>query len=382
MREEGRDARHASIGVAILHGAGDVPGVDGRSRYLAALMRHGAGFYLDTADVAVKAIEVNGVVVPLVVNDGGSRTSDVWSPSAHYCQYTAHELGKRHPRVPQAVWRGLTRPLAAVLDAASIDRIVFVNNWLFATNPELPFSSAEISALIERLRHAYPDSAIVFRSVNPTTGTGLRKALVENGCRLIRARRIFVLEGTRGEHLERRNARLDRTLLHKTPYEIVRSASALEGHGARLADLYRALYIAKHSPLNPRFNARFFELALKARLFHFLAFVKDGRVDAFAAFWTERDWMMSALAGYDQDLPKNLGLYRLVIAGLMHEAAERRLKLNLSGGAGRVQDAAWGDARRGIRRGVRPTSVRHLAASPGACSGPGADMGRRFHGGE
>src|SRR5207247_452244 len=41
------------------------------------------------------------------------------------------------------------------------------NNWLLATNPAPRLSAAEIAAVTARLTAAYPDAAVVFRSVNP-----------------------------------------------------------------------------------------------------------------------------------------------------------------------------------------------------------------------
>jgi hypothetical protein len=317
----------------MLDGPADLAGGGARDRYVAALMQHGAGFYVDGADVDVKALRVGETMVPVVVNHGRSRTSEVWSPYAHFCLYTAEEWAKRHRWSPRA-GLALARPLGWMLDAVSIDRIVFVNNWLLATDPEPRLTSSDVRAITDRLQHLYPDSAIAFRSINPVTGASLVERLVGNGYRLVRSRRVYLLDATRDEHLKRSNLRADLTLLDQSQYEIVRCPATLETHAPRLADLYRDLYVVKHSRLNPNFNARFFELVARERLFEFVALVKDGRVDAFAAFWVHDQVMIGALIGYDRTLPRTHGLYRLIIAAMIREAGARRLVLNLSGGAG------------------------------------------------
>ena len=149
-----------------------------------------------------------------------------------------------------------------------------------------------------------------------------------------RNRRVYMIDAGTGAYLLHENARRDRMLLDRTPYEVVSDPRELAPHAERIADLYRGLYLEKHSPLNTAFNARFFSLALSAGVQEFRGLRRDGRVDAFVSFFV-KDGLMTAslLLGYDLKLPRSLGLYRLAVACVCDKAAARGLVLNLSAGA-------------------------------------------------
>ncbi len=304
------------------------------NRYVAALVGAGPTFYVDNANVAMKALTIEGKVLPLVINEGTSENADVCSPCGHYVDYTLEELAKRHQLAPLWLLKALTLPFRAVLMGTAINKTVMVNNWLFPTNPSPGLSPSQVAALTARLVATYPDSAIVFRSVNPIVDRPGFDALRENGYKLIRSRRVYVLDAKSKRHLQRRDTIRDLRLLRDTSYEIVGCHEALEAHVPRIAELYRDLYVVKHSRLNPQFNTRFIALTLKEHVFMYRALVKRGRIDGFFAYFEQGGVMTGAIVGYDRSLPQALGLYRLTSAILMAEGRSRGVLVNLSGGAG------------------------------------------------
>jgi len=330
------EAVHRSS-IEILSEYAQVPARDMAGRYIASLMQYGPMFYVAHANIAIKALSIDGKVLPLVINAGTSATSYVWSPYAHYALYTIEEFRKRHAPIPTMSFRGLALPFGAALRTTSIDRVVFVNNWLWSTNPSPGLSAAQIGAVTGRLLEAYPDSAIVFRSVNPRLDPSLCTALRENDYRLVRSRRVYVLDGASPHPLQHYNTQTDLKLLHNSPYQIIACPSTLEPYAQRMAELYSALYLTKHSRLNPRFNAEFFRLTLKEHIFQYRALSRNGSIDAFVAFFVEREVMTGAVLGYAQELSQKLGLYRLAVAMLIAEATTRHLQLNLSGGVGQFK---------------------------------------------
>jgi hypothetical protein len=305
---------------------------DSAARYLTTLVEAGAAACVDNARVRVEPLVVGDRVLPLVINDGTRGGSSVCSPYAHYLEYTLAELARRHPRLPPVALRALASPLAVLLRCGSIDRVVYVNNWLLATNPRPGLSAAEIEALTARLTARHPDSAIVFRSVNPALDPEGADALRANRYRLVRSRRVYLMDSRdpAPPRIRRRTVRL----LERTPYAIVDAPEALAPHVPRLVALYRELYLGKHSPLNPRFTARFFQLTLADGLLTYRALVRDGRVDAFCAYFVTGGVMTAALLGYDRRLPTRLGLYRMAFALLLDAADGRGLVLNAGAGAG------------------------------------------------
>src|SRR5579871_277476 len=137
--------------------------------YISSMVRNQPSAYLDNANVKMAAIVIDARVLPLVISDHPRGNSNVCSPYAHYLEYAFLELARRYRRVPAGLLKGPQSLLAAMLRSGSIDRAVFVNNWLFTTNPRHGLSSAQVAATTASLIRQYPDHAIVFRSINPVT---------------------------------------------------------------------------------------------------------------------------------------------------------------------------------------------------------------------
>lgn len=310
---------------------------DTARRYAGAFLRTGPRYYVDNVAGEMKALVVDGKVLPLLVNVGKVANAAVCSLHAHYFKYTLEEVTKRNPNVPRQLFRALMQPLGVILKTARVDQVILVNNWLLPTNPSPQLSAAQIAALTARLTETYPESAVVFRSVNPMADEGFTEALRANRYRLVRSRRVYMLDPASGRYLDHENSGRDLRLLKRAPYEVVRDDRRLEPHAARLAELYRTLYLNKHSYLNPQFNERFFALTLRERILTYLALQQGGRIDGFIAYYIRNSVMTSSLLGYDQDLPRERGLYRMLFALQMAEAAERRLLLNISAGADRFK---------------------------------------------
>ena len=305
---------------------------DPASCYIASVVRRGPRSYVDNANVRMDALVIDEKVLPLVISERVEGNSNVCSAYAHYFEYAFQELARRYRRVPFGLLKAPRSLLGALLRRGSIDRLVFVNNWLLSTNPSHGLSSAQIGALTAYLTRRYPDSAIVFRSVNPLADrTGL-DALQTNSYRLVPSRRVYMLDTGSQRYLERSNVREDLRRLRQTSYSIVDCPEDLVSHAPRIAALYRDLYRGKHSPLNPQFNADFVSLTLEERFLTYRALIEDGRVDAFISYFVEDRLMTASLVGYDLQRPRNLGLYRLAFALLITEAAQRKALLNISAG--------------------------------------------------
>ncbi len=307
---------------------------DPASCYIASFVRRGPRSYVDNANVRMDALVIDEKVLPLVISERVEGNSNVCSAYAHYFEYAFQELARRYRRVPSCLLKAPRSLLGALLRSGSIDRLVFVNNWLLTTNPSHGLSSAQIAALTAYLTRRYPDSAIVFRSVNPLADRPGLDALQTNGYRLVPSRRVYMLDTGSQRYLERSNVREDLRRLRQTSYSIVDRPEDLASHAPRIAALYRDLYLGKHSLLNPQFNTDFVSLTLEERFLTYRALIEDGRVDAFITYFVKDGLMTTSFLGYDLQRPRNLGLYRLAFALLITEAAQRKALLNISAGAG------------------------------------------------
>jgi hypothetical protein len=115
---------------------------DRASRYVGRLVAEGPSAYIENATVEMRALVIDGRVLPLVINPGLDRcAADGCSPFAHYVEYSLEEFGKRHPRVPSWLTGILAWPFAGALESVGIDKVVYVNNWLYPTNPSPGLSS-------------------------------------------------------------------------------------------------------------------------------------------------------------------------------------------------------------------------------------------------
>lgn len=309
---------------------------DAGSRYVAELVRAGAPAFVANARVRMEAAGGDRLL-PVVINDGTSDTTAVCSLSAHYVHYAVDERTRHHSHLTRALHTALTSPVVALLRAAAIDRTVFVNNWLLATSPRHGLSAAEIAALTARLTDRHPGSAIIFRSLNPVLAPRGLDALRASGYRMIRSRRVYLVDPRSARYRNASNAETDRRLLRGTSYSVVECPDTLLPHAPRMAELYREIYIGKYTRLNPDLTARFFRVTLAEGVLTYRALVKDGRVDAFCGYYVRDDGMTGAVLGHDRLVPQRHGLYRMTVALLLDAAAERGITINLSGGAGRFK---------------------------------------------
>jgi hypothetical protein len=156
---------------------------------------------------------------------------------------------------------------------------------------------------------------------------------LNNGYRLIPSRRVYLLDASTKTPFQKDTNQRDLKLLKSSQYQVIDSPADLQTHVERFAELYRALYVDKHSQLNPAFNAEFFRLLLEENILTCRAFADKGKVDAFIGFFVREQMISAAVMGYDPQSPQRRGLYRLAIALTIAEAAERKLLLNLGAGA-------------------------------------------------
>ncbi len=311
--------------------------VERTMKYILPLMRKGPQFFIENADVKMLALVVDDLLLPLVVSDGTCGNSNMCSPYSHYVDYARAELDRQDDGPLTWALRTSLSALGVSLRTFQLDRVVFVNNFLWCTNLWPGLSPTQVADVTAHLKKTYPDHAIVFRSVNRIVCDDLFRALVRVGYSMIAARKVYILDGADGGCMSRNDVKTDLKLLGKGPHEVV-DGEALEKHDIRrITELYRELYLEKYPSLNPQFNEHFFELVWRERMMNFTALRKDGRIDAFSTFIVEDAQMIGTAIGYDMQMPKKVGLYRQVFATYIKHAVEKGLLLNMSAGAGRFK---------------------------------------------
>jgi len=302
--------------------------------YLVPLIEEGAQVFIDNADVEMLGLLVGTSVVPLVLSKEKAGNAEVCSPYSHYIRYTLEETAKRKPSFSRNLLKVVVRLTALALRAAHIDKVIYVNNWLFATNPSPNLSSSQLGEITCFLKQKYPEHAIVFRSVCKHLHKENFEALLMNQYKMVASRTVYMADPSNKSFQSNDNVKCDLKLLKNSGYEIIDSDQISDGDIPRITKLYRDLYLKKHSRLNPQCNEEFFKLTLNGDVVAFQALRRNGRIDAFSSFYSEDRAVTGFVIGYDIRMPQKLGLYRQAFALLINQAKTQGKILNLSSGAG------------------------------------------------
>lgn len=121
-------------------------------------------------------------------------------------------------------------------------------------------------------------------------------------------------------------------LLERTPYRTLEHHEIDLEQSDRIVELYDMLYLEKYSHLNPMFTRRWIRHVHANNLLDFIAFERDGRIDAVAGTFTRARVATPPLFGYDTRLPQDEGLYRLIFAATSRACRKRGDLLNFSAG--------------------------------------------------
>jgi hypothetical protein len=130
----------------------------------------------------------------------------------------------------------------------------------------------------------------------------------------------------------RSNLEDDLRLLDEAANSLTEDPAVLLRHTVSIAELYRALYLTKHSELNPQYTPRFFELLLSSGLVRSAGWIEEGRLVAFTMLLHIEDAVRSVAVGYDTAVPRQVGLYRRAIAYAIAYADKANCPMNLGAG--------------------------------------------------
>ena len=312
---------------------GDFSNLSHKARVLLAMAHADRGAMIDNLETVLTTLPTAAGDIPVTRNDGRTRTCYVCCPSVAYIDYALSEL--RHFSGSPALSIGLhalvnvARP---VLWASGIDRHLQLNNWLLATNPPSGLAQGELEQITKALVAEHPGHALVWRSLNDHSDAALLRAFAAAGYDLYPARQIYLLD-CRGDAPKVHRDELRDLALLDDDYQVVEPAGIGTGDYARIAQLYRFLYLEKYTQLNPQYSAAFIQAAHEGKLMSFCGLRRDGQLDGVVGFFDMNDVMTAPIVGYDTTLPQQLGLYRRLMAIGIRRARQRRVLFNMSAGA-------------------------------------------------
>lgn len=306
-------------------------------RVLVPLLRDGPLAYIDNADVELRLALSGDVVLPLTPGNPHPRAvnSYVCSPMTHYVDYAQREVELELSDRPllRRLFPALLERFRPLLRRGHFEEALLVNNWLLSTNLYPPLESATLAALCESLVAAFPQRAIVFRSVNTLLGAEMGARLRALDFYPVFSRQVYLFDPRDWRSRRKKALKKDRALARRSSYRWEAGETVTPDEIPRLLELYQRLYIDKYSAYNPQFNQRFVETALEQGWLTFFVLRQDRQIDAVLGFVERAGVMTAPFIGYERSLPLETGLYRLITLKLTEEAIERGLILHRSSGA-------------------------------------------------
>lgn len=304
--------------------------------------------FIRNVQTDLRALVLDEHVFPVSINETGAiQNSYVVSPQTAYSGYADEELSKL--KLPWLEWtlRRVVRVMGAYLYRQKIDHLVQINNWLLSTNLyPASWKGAEIPNIVARFTAEFPEHAIGFRSLNRVCNADLIDRLQAAGFELIPSRQVYFFDGREGRNSPfflHHNTRIDQALARKKNLTIVPHEQITSDDFHRLEEIYNQLYLEKYSRFNPQFSARWLAHG-HADGWLKLAGIREpkGRIDGVVGWFSTADVLTAPIVGYDTRLPQKGGLYRILTAMCLAEAAERRVRLNFSAGAAHFKQMRGG----------------------------------------
>lgn len=315
--------------------------------------------WVANVDATVRTVEAGARRVPVLL-DGprARRNSYVAGAHASWLDYALDEALGRGTPWQQRVARTTAWPLRAVasaaLHAAGFGACAWIDNPLFSTQLPAPGIAATVPAVDAWLRGNAVGRLGLWRNVCRDVDADLYAALRHAGWTLLPARRVYLCDPQDASLWKRNHVKRDQRLMRDGEAQWVEHAALRPDDLPALRACFRAVFIDKHSRWNPDFTPGFFERQLQRGPLELLALRVGGRPAGILGLYAQGGWLTTPLIGYDTSAPPALGLYRRLMARLLHEARERGLRLHYSSGAGDFK----------ANRGGEPV-LEYTAAQPG-----------------
>jgi hypothetical protein len=290
--------------------------------------------FAENIHTRIELLQQGDCAIPVTINSNEPDNAWVCSPKATYADYAAEEAERYLSSSLTGSSRWLFQKVQAWLGRSDIDRVVTLNNWLLSTNIYPALASVPLHAIIASAREQWPGHALWFRSLNERQNSDWLNALSVKGFQFIASRQVYLYDDMGSLVAKHINLKRDLALLNKTNIHRVHDNEFGERDYARIAHLYKQLYIDKYSKLNPRYSAEFMRNWHQAGLLQFDGFRDQyGELLAVIGLFQQGGTITAPIVGYDTALPQSLGLYRLVTACAYEATLHKRHCLNFSAGA-------------------------------------------------
>jgi len=311
--------------------------------YLGSVARIGPSA-LGNATFALSVLQLGDRAFSLVMPSGGN----CWLTSlvATYGQAARDETSREVEGAQAVLFHGASHAAESLLRLDKADAVVFANHLMFSTSLYGDWAGDDLETALDVLRTAFPDRAIIWRSLNLDDNAVLVERMMRLGGRRLLSRIVWRIPDPEKDWASRRDTRDDRKLLGAHGLKLENARVIPDGDLQRVLMLYNDLYRAKYSTTNPAYSAAMLRAAIESGILTMrLIRNQEGAIEGFTTEHVYGDTLVNPLLGYDRNLPQSRGLYRIAMAASAETAMEEKLRVNFSAGAATFKR----------NRGARPT---------------------------
>jgi hypothetical protein len=308
-------------------------GQEGVGAYVRAVAHAGPKAAVANAEFALSVLQLEDRAFPVVAANGG--TCWLTSLAVTYGRAARDETEREVSGAQAAAFRGLSHVAEGVLRATKADSLVFANHLLFSTSLYGGWTGKDLEAALKALRAAFPDRAIIWRSLNGEDNAALVERMTQLGGRRLLSRIVWRLPDPQKDWAPRRDVRDDRKLLAAHGLHIENGREISGDDLRRVLAFYNDIYRTKYSLTNPAYGETLLRAAIASGVLTLrLIRNREGVLEGFTTEHVYQGTLINPLLGYDRSVPQSRGLYRIAMAASAERAIAEGLMVNYSAGAG------------------------------------------------
>lgn len=279
------------------------------------MLKEGVEHYISNVKTRFFFLKVDGHCIPISVNE--KEYENAYVTSNYYA--IAHVQHKVSIFV-----RPFVRGAGLLLKGIEANRVVIVNNWLLsgALYPQL--SGEQLEAVTRFLEERFPSHLVMFRGLTDREHVGIIDGLEDLGYHKFFARKVhyFDPEEKRGKraayHLRR-----DRRLMESAGYVVTTRVDV-----RRFLELYRSIYLEKHTQYAPRYTEAFLQRAIESGFLQMRTIERKGEIVGVFGYCVEGGAMIAPFFGFDAQSERRTEVYRILMLTLIEEAEKLGALLN------------------------------------------------------
>jgi Acetyltransferase (GNAT) domain len=300
------------------------------AQYLIPIVKKKAAHFADNIHTDFRIIQTESKLIPISVNE--KEYDDAWVCSIFSAFINCGKNSLNAKGISLYLWEKSYDLFGLLLKGAQCNRTVQVNNWLLSSNIYVDWDENLLHELTSFLIKRFPHHAIVFRSLNHLCSSPSIAWFKSLGYSILPTMQTHVFNG-QTEKLSSNQHHNDRRIAKKSLYRVAVNEPLSSHDYDRMAEIYRMLYISKHSPYNPIFKPNFFRLFFESGLVTILTVRQEnGALVGAAGLLTRGSIAMVPFAGYDTSLDRKLGIYRILTHAILKTVYEKRLIFNWGSG--------------------------------------------------